>query len=259
VSRSPSSGSLTIITAQDADPFEALMAEELLLEAAGRGEAGLLLAWWKGPSVILGYGQPDDDVNLEICRREGIPVLRRISGGTGVVHDRDLAVSLALPAGHPWARSITGLYGRFLDVLSPVLAGLGAAASRGEGTGRSGRERSPICFEDHSAETLLVNGRKAVGCAQARRAQAVLVHAAVLLGLDAGLHARLFGVDEERVRRAVGPALPGASPGELASRLALAFTPALGTEPRPATLPPLPPSLTARRTDPRWNPGIARD
>lgn len=258
MSRPPGAGFLTVIRAEEAEPFRVLMAEELLLEAAGRGEAGLLLAWWAGPSVILGYGQPEDDVDLKLCRREGIPVLRRITGGTGVVHDRDLAVSLALPAGHAWAGGIAGLYGRFIEVLAPVLAGFGAAVSRGEGSGRGGRERSPICFEDHLAETLLVGGRKAVGCAQARRARAVLVHAAVLLGLDAALHARIFGVGEERIRQAVGPALHGVPPGEVVSRLASAFAAALDLEPRPAPLPSLPPGLAARRLDPRWVPTARR-
>ena len=35
-------------------------------------------------------------MDLRWCRDNGIPVLRRITGGTGVVHHRDLSVSLAL-------------------------------------------------------------------------------------------------------------------------------------------------------------------
>ncbi|NOZ93500.1 MAG: lipoate--protein ligase family protein [Acidobacteria bacterium] len=247
-------GMLTVITAGDADPFEALMAEELLLETARRGEPALLVAWWPGPSVILGYGQPEDDADLALCRREGIPVLRRITGGTGVIHDRDLAVGLALPSAHLWSRSIPGLYGRFLDVLAPALGELGAAVARGKTGNSSVRKRSPVCFEDHLAETLLVNGRKAVGCAQARRKGSVLVHAAVLLDLDAGLYARIFGIGEERIRRAVGPALSGTAPGLAAARLAGAFAAALDLEARPAPLPVLPPSLAARRAEARWFP-----
>ncbi|HHQ47954.1 MAG TPA: lipoate--protein ligase family protein, partial [Acidobacteria bacterium] len=128
MSAAPERGPLRVITAEGADPFRVLAAEESLLEAAASGEVILLLASWPGPSVILGHGQPEGDVDLELCRREGIPVLRRITGGTGVVHDRDLAVSLALPAGHPWAGTITGLYGRFLEVLVAVLGKLGARA-----------------------------------------------------------------------------------------------------------------------------------
>jgi len=254
VSSGPERGLLRTITAGDADPFHVLTAEELLLEAAGRGEPVLLLGWWPGPSVILGYGQPDGDVDLELCRSKSIPVLRRITGGTGVLHDRDLAVSLALPSGHPWAGTITGLYGRFLQVVARVLGELGARVGQADCVERTGKERSPVCFEDHLAETLLVDGRKAVGCAQARRSRAVLVHGAVLLGLDASRYAEIFRVPEERIARLVGPALEGVPPDELAGRLAAAFAAALELEPRSVPAPRLPPALAARRRDPRWLP-----
>lgn len=170
------------------------------------------------------------------------------------MHDRDLAVSLALPAGHPWARGITGLYGRFLDVLVPVLAELGAEVRRGGRRRRAGRKRSPICFEDHLAETLLVDGRKAVGCAQARRSRAVLVHAAILLHPDVRLLSRLFSAEEGRIGRAVGPALRDVPPEELAARLGPAFALALDLELRGGPLPRLTPALASRRKDPRWSP-----
>jgi len=252
VSRPVDGEILTVVRVEDADPFEVLMTEELLLEVAAGGSVRLLLASWAGPSVILGHGQPESDVDLGVCGAEGISVLRRITGGTGVLHDRDLAVALALPSEHPWARSITGLYGRFLDVLGPVLEGMGAEVRRGPGRSRSGGERSPICFEDHLAETLLVGERKAVGCAQARRARSVLVHGAILLHSHAALLARVFGVEEGRVARSVGSALKGVAPGELAGRLASAFASALDLEPRSEGLPELPQELAARRQNPRW-------
>ncbi len=179
-----------------------------MLEGAARsGRPRLLLASWPGPTVVLGYGQPVEDVALEACRRLGMPVLRRLTGGTGVVHHGDLGVSLALPAAHPWADGIVGLYGRFLDVLAPALRAAGAPVERLAVPARASRVRSPICFEDQLADTLVIGGRKVVGCAQVRRRGAVLVHAAVLCGLDPDRYAAVFRVEPERVRRALAPAL----------------------------------------------------
>ncbi|MCP4896464.1 MAG: lipoate--protein ligase family protein [bacterium] len=197
---------------------------------ASEGRASLVCSSWKGPTVVLGYAQPENDVDIDFCRENCIPVLRRISGGTGVIHRRDLSVALSIPAGHPWARGVRVGYQRFLDVLEPVLRKAGANVERIDGAAAGVHERSPICFEDQLSETLVVDGRKAVGCAQARRAGGVLIHAAVLLGLEAQLYARVFQVDETRVRKALSPAVTGTSAKELTRQLAPAFAEALGLD-----------------------------
>ena len=221
-------------------PAADLAAEVRLLERAAGGECGLLLCSWPSPVVVLGYGQGSSDVDLDWCRAAGVPVLRRSTGGTGVVHCADLAVSLVLPKVHPWAGRIMGLYGSFLDALAPALRAAGGDVRRPEVARRSRSERSPICFEDQLAETLVVGGRKAVGCAQARRTRAVLVHAAVLLDLDAELWARVFRVPAERVEGALAPAVPGGDWQTVGTLVAEYLARALGLERVAQPLPALP-------------------
>lgn len=180
-----------------------------MLARAADGRCSVLVASWPGPVVVLGYAQPPDDVDLEWCRDGGIPVLRRLTGGTGVIHQGDLGISLALPADHPWAEGIVGLYDRFLDVVEPALVELGGPVERLAEPRRGSRVRSPICFEDQLADTLVVDGRKAVGCSQTRRKGGVLIHAAVLLGLEPDLYARAFGVEAQRVRENLAAAVTG--------------------------------------------------
>lgn len=189
-------------------PLEDLAREAWLLDRAADGEISLLLASWEGPVVVLGYSQKPEEANLEWCRANGIPVLRRLTGGSGVIHRRDLGVGLFLPEEHPWAKGVVGLYGRFLDVLGPALRSLGSEVSRLEEPGHASRVRSPVCFLDQLSDTLVVDDRKAVGCAQTRRRGAVLIHAAVLLGLDATLYERVFGVPADEVLSGLAPALP---------------------------------------------------
>jgi len=255
---SPGGGRLAVFERLGGNPAEDLAFEEVILRRAAAGRAGVAVVSWPGPVVVLGYGQPAADVDFEHCRRRGIPVLRRITGGTGVIHAGDLAVSLALPAGHPWAKAgITGLYGRFLDVISAALRDSGVAAARAEGGPPPSRVRSPVCFEDHLADTLLVGGRKAVGCAQARRKRAVLVHAAILFGFDPGLYASVFRVDAARIAAAVGALPPGTSRGELTRAIVRRLGDGLALEPAVEPPPPLPEDLLARYREPRWapNPG----
>lgn len=211
-------------------PVEDLAREAWLLERAAAGEASLFLTSWEGPVVVLGYAQKPDEADLEWCGTNSIPVLRRLTGGAGVVHRGDLGVGLALPQEHPWAKGIIGLYGRFLDVLEPALTAVGGDVSRLAEPRRGSRVRSPVCFLDQLSDTLVANGRKAVGCAQTRRRGAVLIHAAVLLGLDVGLYARIFGVAEEEIRAGLAPAAPGADPRVVGEAIAAELAKALGLE-----------------------------
>lgn len=206
--------------------------EAEMLERAAEGRCTLLVASWAGPVVVLGYAQPPEDADLGWCRGEGIPVLRRLSGGTGVIHRGDLSLSLALPPDHVWSDSIVGLYGRFLDVLQPALAGLGSPVERVVEPKHATRVRSPICFFDQLADTLVVNGRKAVGCSQTRRKGGVLIHAAVLLGLEPTLYSRVFGVDSRDVEAQLSAALQGVSWRRTAETVAGHFGRALGLETR---------------------------
>jgi len=196
----------------DGPPTRDLAFEGDMLARAAVGQPSLLVTSWPGPVVVLGYAQPPSDVDRDWCRRRRIPVLRRLSGGTGVIHRGDLGVALALPRDHAWAGAIVGLYGHFLDALAPALADVGSRAVRIDEPRRAGRVRSPICFEDQLSDTLAVDGRKAVGCSQTRRKGGVLIHAAVLLGLDASLYAGVFKVSEARVERALAPAVEEADP-----------------------------------------------
>lgn len=235
-------------------PVQDLAREELLLEAAAH--APHLFAYsWTSPALVLGYGQdPERGVDLAACRRLRIPVLRRASGGTAVLHQADLSLSLALPAPHPWARTIGTLYDGFVEAIQEALTTLGVPCERAEAPVPRPRTRSPICFEDQLTESLLVHGRKVLGCAQVRRGRAALVHGTLLLGLNAPLQAEVFGVAQERIAAAMTalPA-PAPSPFSLARLCASALARALGLAP-PAlgALPPLPPPLAARADDPRW-------
>lgn len=252
-------GVLEIYTACDRRPSLDLAFEQGMLERAAEGACCLSLVTWSGPVVVLGYGQDPGDVDLAWCEESGIPVLRRITGGTGVVHSGDLGVSLALPRDHGWARQLLELYGRFLDVLEPALRAAGSRVERIRDPRRAGRVRSPICFEDLLADTLLVDGRKAVGCAQARRAKAVLIHAAVLLGLDPALYARVFRVEEDRVAAGLAPALTGRSWRAVGDEITSRMAAALELRPRPAAHPEMPERLLAPYREPRWAPVPERE
>lgn len=241
--------------AWDGTPERDLASEEVLLSVAAERGRPLLFAYgWKRPVLVLGFGQDSSEVDLAACRNRSVTVVRRCSGGAGVLYTGDLALSLALPVEHPWARSIGGLYDGFVTALKQGVEDLGVHPERGQGIPQPGR-RSPICFEDHLAETLLWKGKKVLGCAQTRRQDAVLVHGALLLGVDAELQAAVYGVTRERIEAILG-ALPRErydSREALAVHLARSLSDALGLSTLPpGPAPPLPTEWVDRLHDPKW-------
>jgi lipoate-protein ligase A len=241
--------------AQGGDPVQDLAREELLLRAASETARPLgFICRWSRPVLVLGYAQGASTVDLAACRRLGVPVLRRATGGTGVLYDGDLALSLALPAEHPWAATIGGLYDAFVESIRSNLAEMGVSTERGTGRAPAG-ERSPICFEDHLAETLARSGRKLLGCAQVRRREAVLVHGALLLGVNTTLQAQIYGVSPARIEEILGrvPSEAYSSPEALARSLAEGLASRLGGGPVEFSPPPaLTDALVTRTSDPKW-------
>lgn len=235
-------------------PVDDLAREAWLLERAAEGRVSVFLTSWEGPVIVLGYAQKAEEADLEICLAEGMPVLRRLTGGTGVIHRGDLGVGLALPLEHPWARGIVGLYGRYLDVLEPALRSLGSDVSRLRDPARASRVRSPVCFLDQLSDTLVVDGKKVVGCAQTRRGGAVLIHAAILLGLDAGLYARVFGVDVDEIQAGLAPALPDVDWRQAGAAIVNGLSTALGLEARRRPLEPVPNRFLEPYESERWAP-----
>jgi lipoate-protein ligase A len=235
-------------------PVDDLAREAWLMERAAEGRISLLVTAWRGPVVVLGYAQNPEEADLGWCWSEGIPVLRRLTGGTGVIHRGDLGVGLFLPQDHPWAKGVVGLYGRFLGVLGPALVSLGSEISRLAEASHASRVRSPVCFLDQLSDSLTVGSRKAVGCAQTRRRGAVLIHAAILLGLDADLYERVFGVPATEIRAGLAPAMPGGDPMIVGDAVVKALAEALGVEARSCELEPVPARLLEPYSSRRWAP-----
>jgi lipoate-protein ligase A len=231
-----------------------LAREEGLLEAALGGSPQLFAYTWDVPALVLGYAQRDlTSLDLELCRRRGIRVLRRCSGGTAVFQQGDLSVTLALPRSHGWASGIRTLYGNALAALQESVLSFGIETRRSVGPHPS--SRTPICFEGRGDETLLLGERKVVGGAQVRRGPGVLCHFVVLFHLDAPLQAEIFSVSRERIERAMAPLppSPGLSPTTLADELARQLSRRLGCDIEAmGKAPPAPDASLKRLADPHW-------
>src|SRR5262245_51414573 len=110
-----------------ATPAENLALDEaLLLEAeAGAGCAVLRLWEWPRPAVVLGAGcRLADDVAADRCTADGVPVLRRASGGGTVLLSAGcLCFTLVLPYERaPALAEIASSYRYILERVGEALA-----------------------------------------------------------------------------------------------------------------------------------------
>jgi lipoyl(octanoyl) transferase len=177
-----------------------LVDEGLLREAAaGKAQPVLRFYTWSPPAVSLGRFQDEaTSVNAAACRERGIDIVRRITGGRAVLHDRELTYSVIAPAGGGlFPDDVLGTYKMIAAALLAGLHNLGIAA---EMVSRSGRHadrvlphtKEPACFASPSWYEILARDRKIIGSAQRRVPGAFLQHGSILIGYDPGLEAAVI-------------------------------------------------------------------
>jgi lipoyl(octanoyl) transferase len=165
--------------------------DEALLEYAAAGPPTLRLFTWSEPWLSIGCLQQISDVDVSACQRAGIPIVRRASGGTAVLHESTLAFSLVVPAGHPLAVSdIVESYRLLAPPARLALRSIGISAElvRVEEAhrGRPNGFGSAACFAALAPYELVVGSRKLVGNSQLRRRGAILHHAVMNLDFNPG-------------------------------------------------------------------------
>ena len=152
--------------------------EALLDEVAAGAPPALRLYRWSPPALSLGRFQPDDDVDADACARLGVEVVRRPTGGRGLLHGGDLTYAVAMPRPAGPEGGVDAVYrtpGRRVD--RRARPARGRRPRWPATTARAG----PVCFAGQQGADLRVGDRKLCGSAQVRRAGAVLQHGSVLL------------------------------------------------------------------------------
>jgi lipoyl(octanoyl) transferase len=151
--------------------------DALLAEVAAGAPPALRLYRWSPPALSLGRFQPDDDVDPTACARLGVEVVRRPTGGRGLLHGADLTYAVALPRPPGAAGGVDAVYCLLAGALIAGLARLGVDAAVARHDGPAG----PVCFAGQQGADLRVGERKLCGSAQVRRRGAVLQHGSILL------------------------------------------------------------------------------
>jgi lipoate-protein ligase A len=184
------------------------MARDLaLLEGvvAGRSLPTLRLYGWRPPCLSLGRHQEVGDVaDLGFCRRHGIDVVRRPTGGRAVLHHIELTYAAITPLvsiSHHLQDAYTNLCRPLVHACHAL--GIDAELTTGEvNMGLPGPRSAVPCFKAPAAGEVVVGGRKLIGSAMRYHRGVILQHGAILLDWDGRLQAGSMGLPDDRSLRA---------------------------------------------------------
>jgi lipoate---protein ligase len=156
---------------------ENLALDEALLDDLEDHGGDPVLRFWESarPVVVLGRAANlTDDVHITACVQDGVPVLRRASGGGTVLQGPGcLSYALVLPlAWHPDLTTIRSTYHFILTRIAHALH----------------RWQPAVAFRGIS--DLAIDGRKVSGNAQRRKRHTILFHGTILYAMQAELIAR---------------------------------------------------------------------
>lgn len=150
----------TYVLNDNHDPRRNLALEESLFLKAQSDKEGFLMLWSNDPTVVVGrFQNTAEEVNRKFTQERNVFVVRRITGGGAVYHDRgNLNYTVILPTEDAAT----------LDIHSFSIPLLGYLASLGVRAERTGRNDVPL------------EGRKFSGVAQHSGGGVVLHHGTIL-------------------------------------------------------------------------------
>jgi len=155
--------------------------EVLLDDASTTGRPTWRFYQWSEPTLSLGYFQPEADRRAHAASAD-CPVVRRLTGGGAILHDRELTYSVIVPADHRLATHRDRLYEAVHGSLIELLADRQLAADLARPERPTPPAEEPfLCFQRRAQGDVVLEGVKIAGSAQRRRRGAVLQHGSVLL------------------------------------------------------------------------------
>ncbi len=162
------------------DAFTNMAIDETLLIS---GKPTIRLYKWKPSAISIGYFQGmKEEVNLDACKKAKVDVVRRISGGGAVFHDREGEITYSLVA--PEKMLPKNILASCSKICSSIACGLGHLGLNAE--------FSPL-------NDIVAGGKKISGSAQTRRYGNVLQHGTILLDLDTNLMFSLLNVSDKKI------------------------------------------------------------
>ena len=159
--------------------------ERLFNLAAASGRTFLRFYQWVRPTASLGYGQDAERVvDAAFCAAHGIDIVRRMTGGKLVLHDREVTYSVASADVSVFTETLRDSYRLISQALLKGLERMGLSARLAETSPPEYVKGTMPCFAFPARDEIEIDGRKIVGSAQKRTGALFLQHGSIPLEKD---------------------------------------------------------------------------
>jgi lipoate-protein ligase A len=143
---------------------------------------------WERPTASLGYSQEASRVvDVEFCGTHGVDIVRRMTGGKLVLHDREVTYSVASADTAVFTDTLRESYRLISQALLAGLARMGISARPAESSPPSYIRGTMPCFAFPARDEIEIGGRKIIGSAQKRTGPLFLQHGSIPLEKDEAL------------------------------------------------------------------------
>ncbi len=162
--------------------------EFLFRSLTDRPETSVRFYRWVRPTVSLGYSQDFDRVvDAAFCRDNGIDIVRRITGGKLVLHDREVTYAVISSDAATFTENLGDSYRLISRGLVAGLSLMGLDASLAGPPPQAYVRGILPCFSHPGLDEVETSGLKVIGSAQKRVGARFLQHGSIPLVKDEAL------------------------------------------------------------------------
>lgn len=163
--------------------FKNMAEDEMFLTKKTDNKTAILRFYaWKPKAISIGYFQAiKEEVNTKKCKKEKIDIVRRITGGGAVFHDKEITYSFICPKKEVPSNIIES----YKKICLPIIKALKDTGIKAEFT--------PL-------NDITVNRRKISGNAQTRKNNKVLQHGTILLTTNPEKMFSLLKIPNEKIK-----------------------------------------------------------
>lgn len=159
----------------------------------------LRLYGWNIPSVSIGYSQKISDIDFDYCKKKGIPIVRRVTGGRAILHSNEITYSFSVKTDDGlFSKGLRDSYKKISIAFVIFLSKIGLSPEVRllrdirHSSPITRHSKSPLCFESISYGEITVNNKKIIGSAQKRWTDGLLQQGSIPISIDRDEIAKIF-------------------------------------------------------------------
>lgn len=163
--------------------------DELLLQNCS--EPVFRLYSWNTPTLSLGRNQKISSELEEICNNKNIPIVKRITGGRALLHDKELTYSFC--CNQDFLQKGENVLDSYKEISQGLVEGFKELGIELEfPLYKKVSVKNGYCMGLSTGSDLSYQGKKFIGSAQCRKGNCILQHGSILIDYDKELLSELF-------------------------------------------------------------------